>query len=1163
MDHNSLRLLLLVAIATASIVGTIQARPFSEACTEPADIIFVLDSSSSIYPVYFHTHVKKFVKDVVLKFNIGPGPKDTRIGAMLFSTQAYLEFHLNTFDNADDVIDAVHDMKFKSGNTYTDRALKFVLDPMMKPENGAREGVAKIVIIITDGQSADTNKTLKAADAIKARGADVFSIGVGHGVYLTELRAMASKPSAQFSFQVDDFQALAKIEGIFSKLTCEAIQMTKPPPSTTTTPTPTTTTSTTTPTTTTPTTITTTTTIPTTTTTTATTTESTTPVPTTTTTTIAPSTLPQDPLKLKRRVTELPQGDAGLSGLVCDSKPADIYFLLDASTSVWVVHFQKRVLPFVRNLVSEFQISPLHTRIGLVTFSNDVNHEFGLNEYTNLKDLLDAIQPDNIDYLTGATNTGDAIRYVTNKGFGAAGHRKDATKIIITVTDGLSQEPLATAEAAAEARYKGVMMFAVGVGKYVDDKEISDISSNPDEDFTFHVDSFQDLGSIVQKLAQKTCQAVTLWSNDLTKKIPECSKKPANVMFVYDSYKPASITTAVLNDLVRTFSLDASIAVPGTQIGVLTQSCYAGGYTSIQSATELSFGLKEVIANLNTQLHVLIKDLRLNIFSNLSARSDRQNIVILVVDDTYGNFHLLEDEVKLLKANGIKVFVVAVGDILQPTIRSLASDPVDENVIRISGYDGLKEKNINVWEMLCGFDKQASYDIDVKYFSQDQGGSPVKTTSAPDMTKTTVRVTKVSILPPKQRDTMRTKATTMMQNKDFTASEVTSEAQSSTEYSAKSTAGYDESPDLLLKNSKISVKTTEAQIPSSSTTLRGSRHIETTETSIETSASGSEVTLTYQTTSPSKETADLDHKMGQSISTVETEMSFTSGHPEFDASSESTTFAPFDFSTDTSVFEEEDEEDDMDDEEDDENDKDGEKFLTTQMADEDSIDHEGEEDDNELYDTYTPSAPLSTELSTSNNRNGVISSSSSSLSTEMENEKETTFDNLDDEFTTTPPSPLLTELDEKKTANDTTADAGATITTTSSLSSTRYNVETDSTKDGLSSTVSSQFSSGLTDALSQISTDNNEMLKAHTAQNEDADVTNTTPYTIPEFSTEGSTIWYDEFITEDDKDATHDGSGDNDDKDSRTRWSDSQSLTFPTYRPQETPVYTLPFLNPV
>ena len=68
----------------------------------------------------------------------------------------------------------------------------------------------------------------------------------------------------------------------------------------------------------------------------------------------------------------LPQADAQQKP-DCEGKPADIYFLLDASSSVYIVHFHDQVLGFVRDLVSNFQISPLHTRVGVVTFSNDVS----------------------------------------------------------------------------------------------------------------------------------------------------------------------------------------------------------------------------------------------------------------------------------------------------------------------------------------------------------------------------------------------------------------------------------------------------------------------------------------------------------------------------------------------------------------------------------------------------------------------------------------------------------------------------------------------------------------------------------------------------------------------------------------------------------------------
>ena len=61
-------------------------------------------------------------------------------------------------------------IQFRGGNTYTHRALEFVANHMLLPRNGAREVVSKLVVIVTDGQSASTEKTIAAADAIKAKG---------------------------------------------------------------------------------------------------------------------------------------------------------------------------------------------------------------------------------------------------------------------------------------------------------------------------------------------------------------------------------------------------------------------------------------------------------------------------------------------------------------------------------------------------------------------------------------------------------------------------------------------------------------------------------------------------------------------------------------------------------------------------------------------------------------------------------------------------------------------------------------------------------------------------------------------------------------------------------------------------------------------------------
>ena len=67
------------------------------ACQEAADIVFVVDSSSSIYRRDFDVHMKQFINDVVASFTVGPGVKDTRVGMVSFGNRAYLQFYLNSY----------------------------------------------------------------------------------------------------------------------------------------------------------------------------------------------------------------------------------------------------------------------------------------------------------------------------------------------------------------------------------------------------------------------------------------------------------------------------------------------------------------------------------------------------------------------------------------------------------------------------------------------------------------------------------------------------------------------------------------------------------------------------------------------------------------------------------------------------------------------------------------------------------------------------------------------------------------------------------------------------------------------------------------------------------------------------------------------------------
>jgi hypothetical protein len=78
----------------------------------------------------------------------------------------------------------------------------------------------------------------------------------------------------------------------------------------------------------------------------------------------------------------------------------------------------------------------------------------------------------------------------------------------VVVTDGQSMEPEHTVDAARTLKDSGVKVFAIGVGKSVDDKELTAIASQPTSTFKYHVSDYATLHYITNFLAN--CSGTSL-----------------------------------------------------------------------------------------------------------------------------------------------------------------------------------------------------------------------------------------------------------------------------------------------------------------------------------------------------------------------------------------------------------------------------------------------------------------------------------------------------------------------------------------------------------------------------------------------------------------------------------------------------------------------------
>ena len=183
-----------------------------------ADVVFILDSSASIYPPDFDKQIA-FVESIVDRFTIGP--QQVRVGVETFGETHWLKFQLDRHSDAASLKRAVKAVRFRAGKwTNTGDALKYARETMFTEEHGDRPWVPNIAVVITDGKSTEDKVTKAEAEAARNAGIQIFAIGVGKRYDRQELLDIASDPSDKFVFTVDNYKALDSIIETFTLRTC-------------------------------------------------------------------------------------------------------------------------------------------------------------------------------------------------------------------------------------------------------------------------------------------------------------------------------------------------------------------------------------------------------------------------------------------------------------------------------------------------------------------------------------------------------------------------------------------------------------------------------------------------------------------------------------------------------------------------------------------------------------------------------------------------------------------------------------------------------------------------------------------------------------------------------------------------------------------------------
>ncbi|XP_034291379.1 integrin alpha-11 [Pantherophis guttatus] len=185
----------------------------------------------------------------------------------------------------------------------------------------------------------------------------------------------------------------------------------------------------------------------------------------------------------------------------------DIIIVLDGSNSIYP---WAEVQNFLIRILKKFYIGPGQIQVGVVQYGEDAVHEFHLNDYRSVKDVVEAAK--HIEQRGGTeTRTAFGIEFARSEAFQKGG-RKGAKKVMIVITDGESHDSPDLEKAIEGSEKDNVTRYAVAVLGYYNRrginpaaflKEIKYIASDPDEKHFFNVSDEAALKDIVDALGER------------------------------------------------------------------------------------------------------------------------------------------------------------------------------------------------------------------------------------------------------------------------------------------------------------------------------------------------------------------------------------------------------------------------------------------------------------------------------------------------------------------------------------------------------------------------------------------------------------------------------------------------------------------------------------
>lgn len=146
----------------------------------------------------------------------------------------------------------------------------------------------------------------------------------------------------------------------------------------------------------------------------------------------------------------------------CKQTKADIFFVVDESSSLHQEKNFQKELTFVASVIDQLEVGRDDVRVGMMTFSSDPRMLFQLDDFKTKEQIATLLK--SIPWRGGDTYLDKALKRLMTDGLVAShGSRNNVPQIIIVITDGKSTNPRETEKMLVELRRRNFIVFAIGM----------------------------------------------------------------------------------------------------------------------------------------------------------------------------------------------------------------------------------------------------------------------------------------------------------------------------------------------------------------------------------------------------------------------------------------------------------------------------------------------------------------------------------------------------------------------------------------------------------------------------------------------------------------------------------------------------------------------------